>query len=202
MSLRGREKARLLQGWLWFWLDFIPLDEALITLWCQVYSEPNCALECAWMRAKETCECVPWYLKSEGVENSVIPICEMYGNACFQTVVENRCEPTMSIAGILSRKRWNRIKSRYETINAEEECGCMPDCANVNYDIEVTTTEKRFGSYCVVFWQMVYSNIWNTTYSKQVPMLYQHYLDVTKRTNAESRVREMVDRFEWVSSYT
>ena len=45
------------------------------------YSEANCALECAWKRARMECNCVPWFLKRLFPEDSM---CEITGNDCFR----------------------------------------------------------------------------------------------------------------------
>ena len=45
------------------------------------YSEANCALECAWKRARTECNCVPWFLKTLFPEDV---ICEITGNDCFR----------------------------------------------------------------------------------------------------------------------
>jgi hypothetical protein len=47
-----------------------------------VYSEPNCAVECAWERAKNSCVCVPWFLERYYPDSN---ICELSGNSCFRS---------------------------------------------------------------------------------------------------------------------
>ena len=58
-------------------LDFFP-----------VYSEPNCALECAWKHAKTKCGCEPWFLVQVFGDN--VPMCEVYSNICFKDIVNTR----------------------------------------------------------------------------------------------------------------
>ena len=59
-------------------LDFFP-----------IYKSANCMLECAWLLAMETCQCVPWFLLDRFSDTS---ICEIYGNKCFADIVDNRYE--------------------------------------------------------------------------------------------------------------
>lgn len=51
------------------------------------YSQANCFLECSWELAAEKCKCVPWYLRELHPGR---PLCERFGNACFEGVVEYR----------------------------------------------------------------------------------------------------------------
>ena len=57
-------------------LDFFP-----------VYSEPNCALECAWKQARDICDCVPWFLMRSFKHAAM---CESYGNMCFKEIIDTR----------------------------------------------------------------------------------------------------------------
>ena len=51
------------------------------------YSEANCALECAWKLANQTCRCIPWFLRGHFPEAD---LCEVFGNKCFKDLVDGR----------------------------------------------------------------------------------------------------------------
>ena len=92
-------------------LDFFP-----------VYSEPNCALECAWKHARETCGCVPWFLKTTVFGTR--PMCEAYGNMCFRKIVNAR------------------YGKNFGDVTCMEEC--LPDCNEYSYSATVAQESKLF----------------------------------------------------------
>lgn len=54
-------------------------EEKLLTF--PVYTKENCELECAWNMAKESCNCVPWFLKRYFPSAK---LCDLFGNTCFR----------------------------------------------------------------------------------------------------------------------
>ena len=90
-------------------LDFFP-----------VYSEPNCALECAWKHASITCGCAPWFLVK--AFRGASPMCEAYGNGCFKRIVD----------------------TRYLDNFGDMSCmqGCLPDCNEYAFTAMVSKESK------------------------------------------------------------
>ena len=97
-------------------------------------------------------------------------------------------------------------------MDAEADCGCLPDCHKVNYNVEYTTERRTFyGSYSRCFMNYIHEQrisqycFVQTFFSSgggfsvsnsddsEAPLLYRHYLDVTKRNNAKPEVRELVE---------
>ena len=85
-----------------------------------VYSESNCALECAWKYARTACGCVPWFLVRAFKGSS--PMCEKYGNQCFKHIVEGR----------------------YGNDFGNKQCleSCLPDCNEIDFTVEVGEINK------------------------------------------------------------
>ena len=84
-----------------------------------VYSEPNCVLQCAWDHARRECGCEPWFLlgrlsSSSGSSSGGARMCEANGNRCFRRVVGGR----------------------YDINSSDCISGCLPDCETVQYEIE------------------------------------------------------------------
>ncbi len=77
-----------------------------------VYNEANCVLECAWKSAKDTCGCVPWFLREYFPR---LPICEFYGNSCFKAIVSGRHSPNSSCS-----------------------TSCLRDCDSIDYSVQFT----------------------------------------------------------------
>ena len=84
--------------------------------WFPVYSEANCFLECAWKRARDTCDCVPWHIIDRFPGS---PMCELFGNRCFSAILAERSQILRS------------------------ECSdCLPDCEITKIKIEPTKFQE------------------------------------------------------------
>lgn len=89
------------------------------------YSEANCYLECAWRRAIETCECVPWFMSDKYPE---LDMCGQPGNSCFKKIVDTRYDDDDPCA--------SQCPSDCETLEFEvslqkkNEMNSLVDCQN------------------------------------------------------------------------
>ena len=93
------------------------------------YSNANCVLECSWRLAKDTCGCVPWFLRS----NNSFPgskLCEVMGNRCFKSLVDGRYREQPQKGICMER--------------------CLDDCEVTEFrlDAEVKKMSKMSGSVC------------------------------------------------------
>ena len=68
-------------------------------------------MECAWVYAKQQCNCVPWFLKGYYPDAR---LCNRFQNRCFNHYIENR----------------------YELLS-DDSCflGCLPDCEITAYQV-------------------------------------------------------------------
>ena len=115
------------------------------------YSEANCALECAWKRARMECNCVPWFLKRL-FPNDVM--CEITGNDCFRGLTEftiNLCQVPNCIAQILFI---GLVSARYVDERVDEcATSCLNDCEAMEFtsvieDRGVTAERDDIGREC------------------------------------------------------
>ena len=81
------------------------------------YSKSACEFEFRLKKAKEACECTPWYIPSPSKERYTI--CDVYGNYCFRTI-------------------WNQYQS-----NIKE---CLPGCHQLEF-ISSEIREKLDAEY-------------------------------------------------------
>ena len=97
-----------------------------------LFNKANCLLECAWINAAKTCDCIPWYL------NQVLPeykLCNIFSiEHCFDTLV---------------RKRFN---SKHHKSDEAQSCysQCLPDCefVELKVDIKVSRLAKSTTFQC------------------------------------------------------
>ena len=55
----------------------------------QVYSQSACKFEFKIKKAKEFCQCLPWYIPFDSKSKKHI-ICDLYGNYCFKTMMKDQ----------------------------------------------------------------------------------------------------------------
>ncbi|CAG9863465.1 unnamed protein product [Phyllotreta striolata] len=93
------------------------------------YTQNNCELECVANLTLSKCGCVAFYMPRE---NST-KICGNQRMDCI-TTVKNKMN-TRKLELSLDEDRCNRRR------NPHNECNCLPMCAQINYDTEITEIE-------------------------------------------------------------
>lgn len=88
-----------------------------------VYSEANCALECAWEATKELCQCVPWYLHRHFPDKD---FCGFFGLSCFENLIANR----------------------YREIKTDCMSHCLRDCNSIEFKLIQPSTITLENQIC------------------------------------------------------
>ena len=113
--------------------------------WHTNYSEPNCVTECTWSYASEECQCIPWFLVKYFPG---FPVCELYGNKCFRTLIDNR----------------------YDLL---EETGCSEQCLDDCNKLELTSRATSFG-YASTTGESTGYQVYKLTMSKNVSPTFKN----------------------------
>ena len=79
----------------------------------KTYSREGCILECQMTRAARECGCYPWDFPISTNENEDILFCDIFGNVCFEKVMEN---------------------------TNTTSCDCPMDCDSISYSYNIFST--------------------------------------------------------------
>ena len=90
----------------------------------QKYTSQNCLFECKMKRAFEFCGCVPWNYPPFDARDGLTPVCDSFGNECFDNFMTDNKHSKLDF------------------------CNCLPNCQEFLYSYLINEQPISLTEYC------------------------------------------------------